>query len=279
MFAGASKNLKPLGATALAMLLAAFVLTIAPPAAADDTLVTVNERPISRKVVTDMLMETHGLRIMQQLIVLELAKQETRRRGIEVTSADVQAQFHKALDEIAPDRSASGAPLSEAEKIKALEKVLTDKCLTMPEFMVAMERNAHLRKVVESSFEVDDATLREEFARTHGEKVQIRHIAIRANDTHTLHEAVDRLSRNEDFAQVARQISANAETAAQGGLMEPFAFNDESVPAAGAGRWRSRWPPARSPARRCVGEMIHILKLERRVPPEDVQFEDVPRGG
>lgn len=244
------------------------------PAQDGDALVIVNGNSIPRKQVVEILMESHGLRIMQQLIALELAKQESRRQGAEVTQADIDAQFWTAVEEIAPDRDAAGVELQRAEKLQALQIFLTERGLTMPEFRIAMERNAHLRKAVESEFKVDEATLREEFARTHGAKVQIRHIQLRKNDTPTLHAAVDQLARGEDFAEVARRLSVNPETAPGGGLMPPFAFTDQRIPPAlrevafGLDEGQVSSPTL-------VEEMIHIIKLEQRIPPEKVRFEDV----
>ena len=259
----------------LAVVLPATVLPLPPASAGDgDALVIVNGRPISRKTVVDKLLESHGLRMMQQLVALELAKQETRQRDLKVSEADVEAQFRRALEEIAPDEDAAGVSLTDQTKRQALERVLADRCVTMTEFMLAMERNAHLRKVVEGQVRVDEPTLREEFARTYGEKVEIRHIQVALNDAPALHEALDLLGRGVDFAEVAQRVSANPGTAAQGGLMEPFTFTDPAIPAAIREVAFSLKQGKRSNPT-VVGATIHIIKLERRIPPPDVRFEDV----
>jgi parvulin-like peptidyl-prolyl isomerase len=239
-----------------------------------DALVIVNGQPISRARVVDLLMETRGLEIVQQLVSLELARQETRRRGISVTEADIQQQFRQALDEIVPQTDAQGVTLDEEGKRRALETILQQRCLTMPEFMLAMERNAHLRKLVEADFQVEEATLREEFARRYGEKVEVRHVQIDATDSRSLHEALDLLSRKVDFADVARRLSVNSQTAPRGGLMEPFSFRDEQIPAA-LREVAFSLAPGEVSAPTLAGKFIHILKLERRIPPADVRFEDV----
>ncbi len=241
-----------------------------------DAIVIVNGQPIPRRKVVDLLMETRGLEIMQQVIAVELAKQETRRRGLQVTEADVEAQYRRALDEIVPGSDADNVPLTREAKERALQTILQQRCLTMPEFMLAMERNAHLRKAAEQEFRVTEATLREEFARRYGEKVEVRHIQLPASDTRALHEALDDLGRNVDFAEVARRLSVNRETAERGGLLTPFAFNapDEEVPAA-LREVAFGLAPGQVSAPTLTDRMIHILKLERRIAPEGVQFEDV----
>lgn len=246
------------------------------PASAEDgdALAIINGQPISRKQVMDKLVETHGLPVLQQMIALDLARQETQRRGLQVTPADVQAQFDSALQEIVPASDAQGVTLSPESKQQALQNILQQRCLTMPEFMMAMERNAHLRKLVEADFAVDEPTLHEEFARLYGEKVEVRHIQVSAGDTRALNEALDLLSRGIDFAEVAQRISMNQDTAARGGLMEPFTFTDKDIPAA-LRDYAFSLSVGQVSAPLQTGQYVHILKLERRLPPPDAKFEDV----
>ena len=256
----------------------AIILTLPLPPAhggGDGTLVIVNERPLSRQKVVDVLMDSYGLRIMQQLVFLELAKQETRRLGLTVSEADVQRQLDRAIDEIAPGTNTHGADLNTDTKHQALEAFLELRCLTMAEFMIAMERNAHLRKAVETDFHVDEATLREEYARIYGEMVEVRHIQVEATDTPRLHEILELLARPDaDFAQIARQLSTNPQTSARGGLMEPFTFTDKDIPAA-LREVAFSLTPGEVSSSTLTGKMIHILKMERRIPPTDASFEDV----
>ena len=58
------------------------------------------------------MLDAHGLSAMQQLIVLELARQECRRRGLRVTQAEIDAEFRDSLNRIAPQQGADGVTLS-----------------------------------------------------------------------------------------------------------------------------------------------------------------------
>ena len=237
-----------------------------------DALVIVNGQPISKKHMVDLLMEARGLEMMQQLIVLELAKGESRRLKLRVTNDDVQREYDRALAKIAPPADAQGLPLTDDEKQKSLEALLQQRGVTLTEFKIGMERNAHLRKVVEQGFQVDEATLREEFARIYGEKVEVRHIQV--GDVNGLHEALNRLEKGEDFGDIARAVSQNAETAPRGGMLAPFAFNEEVVaPVLREAAFSMKPGEVSKPVH--VGRWWHILKLERRLPAPDVRFEDV----
>lgn len=241
-----------------------------------DAFVIVNGRPITRAQVVQALMEAHGLSITQQLIVLELAKQETKRRGLEVTPADIDTEFQRSLDQMLPATD-SGDAVSKDNKLQALKIVLEGKNISMTEFMIGMERNAHLRKAVRQGLRINETTLREEFARTHGEKVVVRHIQISLSDSGRLNRALDLLSQEKDFAEVARQLSQNPETAARGGEMAPFTFDDKEIPPALCEAAFSLRPGEVSAPIR-VERRFHILKLERRIPPQNARFEDVRDG-
>jgi len=245
---------------------------LVPAATADgDAIAIVNGRAISKDRLGKLLLDSHGLSAMQQLILLELAKSETERQKLSVTAADIQAEFERSLKQIAPDASATGVPLSAEERRSALERILSERCLSMPEFMIGMERNAHLRKLVERDFRIDEATLREEFARTRGEKVEVRHIQVAG--PREAQEAINALDQGTPFEEVARQLSQNTTSAAEGGLLPPFSFTDDTIPPVLREAAFSLKPGEISAPIRAE-KWYHVLQLERRIPPADVRFED-----
>jgi len=238
-----------------------------------DAVAIVNGHPISRGELIDVLMDARGVEVLQQLIILQVAKQETRRHGIRVTPADVDAEFQSALTRIAENAGMTGEYATEKNRREALQRVLDERGISMAEFMVGMGRNAHLRKIVEKDLRITEETLREEFARTYGEKVHVRHIQVPQNDTRGLNQALDLLARGADFADVARRVSKNPETAARGGEMKPFTFDDPEIPAALREIAFSLKPgEVSSPV--LAGQYFHILKLICRIPPDNARFED-----
>jgi parvulin-like peptidyl-prolyl isomerase len=240
-----------------------------------DALVVVNGRAISEKRVADLLMEAHGLEFMQQLIVLELVKAEGKRLGLSVTPGDVEAERIEALNRIAADSEMDPADATEANKLRALETVLQQRGISMTEFLVGMERNAHLRKIVERDFAIDEVTLREEFARTYGERVQVRHIQVSVQNPGRLNEVISLLQRGADFADVARDTSANVETGPRGGELPPFTFTDDRIDPLlrEAAFSLTEGEVSTSPVR--TDRYYHVLKLDRRIPPDNLKFEDV----
>ena len=251
-------------------------LLVAPALAqsSDDVVALVNDRPISRKEMIDILIDAHGVEVLQQLIMLQLVKQETRKRDIRVTQADVDTEFEESLNRIAQGAGMSGEDATDQNKREALRQVLEERGISMAEFMLSLERNAYLRKLVQKDIRITEETLREEFARTHGEKVAVSHIQIDQRDTRVLNAVMDMLNRGSDFAGLARRFSANPETAARGGEMEPFTFTDPDIPPAlREGAFSLKEGGVSNPI--LVGQFFHILKLNQRIPNSGVRFEDV----
>lgn len=254
--------------------LAALTFAAAPPALAldGDAIALVDGRPISRADLVNTLIDSHGLEVLQQLILLEAARGEAQAKGVKITRADVDLEFDRALDRLARESGMKPDESTRENKLRALETLLATRNRTMAEYMIAMERNAILRKLFEQNFTFDEATLREEFSRTYGERVAIRHIQI--TDMRKLNPILDRLKRGADFAEVARETSENPLSAARGGELDPFTFDDPDIPAAmRESAFALRPGELSNPIR--TEQYIHVIKLERRLPPDNVRFEDV----
>ena len=247
----------------------------AAPALAEDgdAVAMVNGYPIAREELVKLLMETHGVEMLQQLIILQAVKLEARKRNLRVTQADIDEEFRTSLDRIAESAGMTPGEATDANKSAALRQVLEERGISLAEFKIGMERNAYLRKIVEKDIVVTEETVREQFARLYGERVVIQHIQIPQNDNATLNQALQLLARGSDFADVARQLSVNNETAARGGEMEPFAFDDPKIPPAIRETAFSLKPGGvSSPV--LAGQFFHILKLVRRIPADQARFED-----
>lgn len=245
------------------------------PARADDgdAVALVNGHPVAREELIKLLKEAHGVEMLQQLIILQVAKQEARNRQLRVTPADVEAEFRMSLDRIAEQAGMLPAEATEKNKRDALQQVLDERGISIAEFMIGMERNAYLRKLVEKDLLITEETLREQFARMYGERVVVRHIQVPQNDSRTLNHALDLLARGAEFEAVARELSVNAQTAVRGGEMEPFAFTDESIPPAlRETAFSLKEGGVSSPV--LAGQYFHILKLLRRIPSDKARYED-----
>lgn len=272
----------------------------AAPAAAD-VIARVGTQTITKDEILAPMLEEFGLSYLLHLVQLDLARQAAAQQKVAVTEDDVKAERERTFNEmLAETRAKLQEQLDEAvakkdnaaaERIKAQMKIdpeaaldaylaqryaVTREYVSKGEFNIVLETNAYLRKIAEASPDlkklVTDDAVRKAFGAQFGEKVVIRHI--QANNLQTITEARRRLDAGENFADVARALSTNRNTAPQGGAVPPFTVNAPNVPqvfkdvAFGMN----------------IGELsdtiesdnaFHILKLENRIAPKVVKFEDV----
>ena len=243
----------------------------------NDILVVVNGEAIRRSTVVNLLMECHGLSMVESLVLLTAAKQKAAAMSLTVTPADVKAAHEDALRQLAtPVVGQERPPLDRSAAERLLREFLAAKNISQREWDIRMEQRAIIRKIAEAEIArtpITDEMLRSQYEQDYGDKVQIRHIQLGSLAEVTRAKA---LLTEKDFELVAREMSTNEFTASQGGLMPPFTRNDPGVP-----------PLLRETAFSLkVGEVstaIHeqnryqLIKLERRFPASSVGFENADK--
>jgi len=243
------------------------------PATAPAPIATVNERPVSRRKLIELLVAGRGAEVLDELIVLELARARAEAAGLAVSPADIENEYDESLRSMLSDLPGADPDSFDRDAAEALlEEVLLSRGLSRQEFRLGVTRNAYLRKLAAAGLRFDDQELRAEFDRAYGERVRIRHIQVAGLDDA---ERIRRqLAAGADFASLAREQSANRATAANGGLLRPFTRDTSDVPA--LLREAAFQLPAgevSNPIR--VNNWYHLLRVEERIGPSQVEFEEV----
>ena len=243
------------------------------PATQDTPIAFVDGQPIARNRVVDLLLRSRGAGVLEQLMGLELAARSATEKGLSVTQSDVDFEFDLALrrlsDPLSPLTSdAFDRPAAEG----LLDSVLSERNISREEFLVTLRRNAYLRKIVQSEQKITEDQVRAEFNRRFGERVQVRHIQLAS--AAEAGRVQDRLTAAEDFGDLASRYSANSASARRQGLLDPFSADDDEIPAAFRQTAFALKPGQVSSIVR-VGEWYHLLKLERVLPREERDFDEV----
>ena len=240
------------------------------PAAAasgDDAIATVNGQAISRDWLTRALIQTHGLELLVLKISVEVARQEAARQGVEITTADVDREYDLALKV-----AESGGGVTPQRRQQLIDRWLMSRGVSAEELRLAMNRQALLRKLAERRMPLTESAERDEFARLYGAKVEIRHIELASQ------RDIDRVrpyvEAGEEFAMLARRFSVNELTASKGGLLPPFTRYDETIPG-GLREAAFSMEPGQVSNPIKVDSRYHLIRVERRITPEVIKFEDV----
>ena len=117
-----------------------------------------------------------------------------------------------------------------------------------------------------------DKDLRTAFNARYGETVKVRHIALQ--NLQQVAEAQRRLKAGEPFEQVAKSMSLNKATGPQGGEIQPFSRSNPTLPQLFRDTAFALQKGEVSDPIQVEG-LYHLIKLEGRIPPKAVKFEDV----
>jgi parvulin-like peptidyl-prolyl isomerase len=228
-------------------------------------MATVNGKPIYMESLHEMLVRAHGMEMAQQLVATELVKQEAKRRQIECTTDELQAESQRSLEAMFPD-------VDESERPALLGQLLEKRGVSLREWEMTMLRSALLRKLALTEVRVTNEEVRQQFKTQYGRKVVIRHI--QTNTPQQSQAMLDRLRNGADFAELARKHSANP-SSQQGGLLPAIGEGELGVPAAISSAALSMTEPGQVAGPVAVGSTYHILKLDKVIAARDVKYEDV----
>lgn len=243
------------------------------PSRNDPPIAVVNGHPITRGRVMELLLAAHGPGILEQLVVHDEAVRLARERGLTVSEADVEREYDRALRRlIDPLASVTAPDFDREEAERVLAAILAERNISRDEYRLGIRRNAYLRAIVQSEMQIGEADLRAEYERRFGERLRIRHIQLATQGA--VARVQEELRQGRDFAEVARRHSANAASAAQGGLLDPFSSGDEQLPAAlREAAERLSVGEVSAPVR--VGEWYHVIRVEERLPAEHPDWNTV----
>jgi foldase protein PrsA len=237
--------------------------------AADVTVASIGPVDITRQELDSALYKSHGLKILFDVVELELAKSTLQHAGQTLQPTDIQRERQLVLQKLCGD-----ADPSDYEKL--LDQYLQQQHLSRAEFDNVIQINACLRKIVEPRTigSLSDADVKRGFDQIYGQKRQIADIQV-----DSLKDAAmvkHRLGDGEKFDDLARKISTDNVTAPQGGKWQAFssASPPNVVPA----------PIKEAAFALKIGEVsdpiqandhYHIIKLLDVMEPKLIKFDDV----
>jgi parvulin-like peptidyl-prolyl isomerase len=219
--------------------------------------------------IKDILVKSYGLNATLNCVQLKLAQAEARSRGLTISKSDIDRETELTLAQVFPDAQPNEYP-------DLLKQLLQQQKLSRPEFDLVMEVNANLRKIAESQLapesQVKEETLREAFNVLYGETVKVRHIAL--SNMQEVLAAQKQLAAGVPFRDVARAMSKNGRTAPLDGELPAFSRAASDVtPAFKDAAFALKEGEVSEPVQ--AEGYYHLIKLEKRIPPKAVRFEDV----
>jgi parvulin-like peptidyl-prolyl isomerase len=277
--------------------------------AEEQVVATVNGRSVTMAQLQQPLIEARGLGVLLNLVQLELAKQHAGEAGVSISQEDIDRERQltvsglfrptfeeqeRLLEQIEQQRRiALNRPDADAGQVNQtfdtrrqeaeqefaddLERLIGqyhEEKISRPEFDIVVTTNAHLRKVADLLIrdQITDDAVRQAFRALYGETVKVRDIQL-AN-MQEVAEARRRLTEDQPFDQVAREMSRNPQTAPLGGELPAFSMAMAGLPESfRIAAFGLQVGEVSDPVH--ADGAYHLIKLEERIEPKAVKFEDV----
>lgn len=240
------------------------------PASDDQVLAEIDGIKLTESAFKPVLYKAAGLDVLLMIIQRDMAKAEAGKHGITISPADVNEEKRITL-------ASAFADAKEEDYEQALRQLLAQQNVSETEFGVLMEYNAYLRALVKpvAASGLDDAAVRNEFNSLYGERVEVRDIALNnLQEFATAQRLLNDPENPKSFEEVARLMSRHP-SASNGGLLPPFARTSPGYnPVFTEAAFALEPGKVSTDAIQDRG-FYHILKVERRIEPTVVKYEDV----
>lgn len=230
-------------------------------------MATIDGRPIYMRQLHAHLVEADGLRVAEMLIASAVVDREAARRNVTITDKDIADENERLLNGI------FAGDISPDERERLLDQLLKSRRLTRPLWEDVLRRRALLRKMIADQVQLTEEMVKAEYDRAYGEKVEVSHIQLAGH--RQAESVIKRLGAGEDFAELARKLSTNRQTAPAGGRITPaFTRVNTAVPQAIRDAAFALEPGQVSGVVQ-VGNVFHVLKLHQRVSAPEKDYEKV----
>lgn len=239
--------------------------------AKNDVIAEVGTIKIDRSELEKPLLEAYGFNTLMLIIQRDMAKEACQQQGITVSQADIDNEWKWTLDRMFTDQP-------EGDRQRLLDQYLAQpkppgQVSTRVEFGIVIETNAYLRKLAEPQMKVaiTDDVLKQAFDERYGAQVRVRHIAVANPQDAMRYKQI--LENGQDFAVLAKHVSL-APTAQAGGELPPFTINSTKYPKAFKdAAFNLKVGEISEPV--AADGSYHIIKLEQKIEPKAVKFDDV----
>ena len=225
-----------------------------------DVMAIVNGKDISRATLVQACVERHGEDVLEALVNKRLIEHHCRKRGVQVTEADIEAEVGRMAKRFKLGREQWFELLKNQRGVDE-EEYKRD--ILWPTLA--------LRKLAASEVQPTDAELKRAYETRFGPARRVRLIVV-TNGQKAAELQREATSRPEDFARLAMQHSQDVNSASIGGLIQPICRHagDPKIERAAF----ALKPGEVSPVIRS-GEQHVILKCEGHIPPRQVPMAQV----
>jgi len=225
-----------------------------------DTVARVNGKAISKDELYDYLVKQNGPQALDALIMQEIINQEAKKQNITVTDADIQKEMQKIVDYYGGEESFNQAIASSGYSVEDVKEDLI--------------MNFKVKKLMEPVISISEDEMKNYFEENKNmfaqeEKVKASHILVDAEEKAL--EVREKLSKGEDFAELAKNYSLDTSNNQKGGDLG-FFKRGEMVAEFEKAAFALEVGKISGPVKTEYG--YHIIKVDEKISSKEPDYED-----
>ncbi|MEM6798497.1 MAG: peptidyl-prolyl cis-trans isomerase [Planctomycetota bacterium] len=225
-----------------------------------DVMALVNGQDINRQQLAMACVERYGEDVLESLVNKQLIEHHCRKRGITISSTDIEAEVDRIARRFKLDR---GQWLGLLEKERGIKPEEYKRDILWPTIA--------LRRLAGSQIAVTEDEFRKAYESQFGPMVRVRLIVL-ADAARATQLQRELAAQPDDFARVAMQESKDVNSASIGGLIQPIRLHtgDPIIEQAAFAL-----KPGEVSSVLQVGEQQVLVKCEGHIPPRNQPIESV----
>lgn len=238
---------------------------------APETVAEVNGTRLTREQLGGLAVGLYGRSVMEALIAGELVRQEAGKQSISITSAEIDAYAitlaGQELDILARRNGYKSFAALETSGSESKETLAELRRRTVQRIHPLVGPELLTQKLVRKNITVTPEDLQQAYERTYGPRAEIMQLVLDTEKDAA--DAEKKLKLGADFAKLARTVSTDRVSAAEGGKMPPL------PPGSILGAAAFRLQPGELSKVIQTPNGFHLIKLVRLLPASDQRFADV----
>lgn len=241
---------------------ASSIATKASASQGQSPLAYLNGRLITLKDLQQPFIEVSGGQVLAEMVLDQMVQHRLGKAGLKLTDEHLHAEQRVMAVTLHADRDVAARLLGQLRQRRGLGE---------HRFRNLLRRNAGLRLLVQDQVQVPDASVRQAHELRHGPRFEARLIMVES-----LSQAsglVRRARSGESFIALARQNSTDS-SRVHGGLLPLISPVDSTFPKA-IRAVLGRLTPGHISDPVSMENGFGILKLEREIDPQAIEFDDV----
>ncbi|WP_066633039.1 peptidylprolyl isomerase [Desulfolucanica intricata] len=236
------------------------LLSVSTACSSGNTVATVNGESINKEELYEAMVDQNGQQVLNYLITEKIVNQEAKKQNISISEADLNKELEKVKEYYGSEEN--------------FNQYLEQSGISLEDLKEDLAINLKIEKLLEPQISIKEDEIKEYFEANKAqfaqeEQVSVRHILV--DSEAVAKEVKEKLTKGEDFAELAKEYSSDTSNKEQGGYLG-FIKRGEMVAEFEQAAFSLSKGEISDPVKTEYG--YHIIKSEEKKAAKEANYED-----